>query len=574
MRLKILGAAQEVTGSMYLIEVGGHRVLVDCGMHQGRNEEANYEAFNFDATSIDALLLTHAHIDHSGRIPLLVRQGFSGKIYATLPTTEVVEILWFDAAHIMQEDAQWLSRKNERKGLPPVEPLFGDDDVEAALKRLVPVSYDDRIPVVPGLDVRFRDAGHIVGSSILEVFLSEGDQSVKVVFSGDLGPANPVLDRQPAEISEADYVLIESTYGDRDHRSNEETRKEFQELMARITSKKSKVFIPTFVVDRAQRIMYELSLLRDRGVIEADLPIYFDSPMGARTTKVYEEHMDLMSQEVQAYRREGGSPFSKEQITFVSTVEESQAINRQKYGVVMAGSGMITGGRMVHHLKNGLWNADNHLVFVGYQAVGTLGRRIVDGAKSVRIGGEEVAVKATVHTINGFSAHADRTDLLGWAEFFRPSMPQFIVTHGEPHASDALASGLQERGFEALVPAMEQEFNLVPRTAGAALSKARADREAVGPLERKTAPVDDVSDRLEKEASLSKGKAAQKSATRGTTKQKWQDLKTLHDLDEQLQVLHSHILDSGTISAEERRLIEAATLLLQTAERQIEERQK
>lgn len=483
MKLTILGAAKEVTGSMYVLEVGDKKVLVDCGMHQGESEDDNYKPFPVDATSIDALLLTHAHIDHSGRIPLLVREGFKGKVYATLPTVELTEILWRDSVRLMAEDARWRSRKNERKGLPPVEPLYEENDVNAAIGLFLPVAYDDKVEVVPGLTARFRDAGHIIGSSVIEAFLTEGDQQVKVVFSGDLGPMKTVMEREPVEIDDADYVLIESTYGDRDHKNAQETRKEFRELMSKLVEEKGKIFIPTFVVDRAQRVMYELSLLRDQG-IGVDTPVFFDSPMGVKVTEIYREHLDMMSSEIQAYRRSGKDPFS-DGVTFVSEPEQSKALNEKGHGIYMAGSGMVNGGRMTHHLKNNLYKPENHVVFVGYQAFGTVGRKIVDGLPFVKINGEDVAVKASIHTLGGFSAHADRTDLLTWAEHFRPSMPQFVVIHGEEHSSKALCETLKERGFDALVPTLGQQFELVPRNEGQRLQQAQMTRDKLEVLERK-----------------------------------------------------------------------------------------
>ena len=478
MLLKFCGAAKEVTGSNYLLEVAGSRILVDCGMHQGDREEANYEPFPYAPSSIDAVLLTHAHIDHSGRIPRLVREGFRGKIYATLPTIELTEILWDDSVRLMREDAEWQTAKNARRGLPPVEPPYGQEDADAAKKLFEPVNYDSRVDITPSVSVRFRDAGHILGSSIIEMMLTEADKVVRIVFSGDLGPMQTVMERAPAEITDADYVVIESTYGNREHKDNLTTRNEFQTLMKEIfAKKKAKVFIPTFVVDRAQRIMYELALLRGQG-IGTGMPVYFDSPMGVKATKLYESHLDLMSQELQAYRREGGNPFSSDDIQYVSTKEESQAVNNQNFGLVLAGSGMCSGGRIVHHLKNGIWNPDNHVIFVGYQAHGTLGRRIVDGAKTVRIAGESINVEAQIHTIGGFSAHSDRTDLLAWAERFRPTMPKFFVTHGEADASQSLADALGTRGFEALVPDLDQEIALEPRKAGQTIIEAIAEAKA------------------------------------------------------------------------------------------------
>ena len=580
MLLKFCGAAKEVTGSNYLLEAGGHRFLVDCGMHQGEREDANDDPFPYAANSIDAVLLTHAHIDHSGRIPKLVKEGFRGKIYATLPTIELTEILWDDSVRLMREDAEWQSAKNARRGLPPAEPIYGQEEADAAKKLFTPVNYDSRLEILPGVSVRFRDAGHILGSAILEILIEEEGRIVRLVFSGDLGPMQTVMGRAPAEITDADYVVIESTYGNREHKDNQQTRDEFQTLMKDIfAKKKGKVFIPTFVVDRAQRIMYELELLRGQGV-GAGMPVFFDSPMGVKVSKLYESHLDLLSQEIQTYRRDGGNPFSSEDIRYVSTREESQAVNNRNFGVVMAGSGMCNGGRIVHHLKNGIWNPDNHVVFVGYQAHGTLGRRIVDRAKTVRIAGEAVNVNAQIHTIGGFSDHADRTDLLGWAERFRPTMPKFFVTHGEAEAAESLAEALKTRGFEALVPELEQEVALVPREAGQKLSEAIADAKAA-PLPEKIAETETPADpggaavAEEKNAPAAKSEAAaprpaaekpltkehKKTAEKKARRANRRAVKVLEDIGDQMREIYEKA-GSGEIAAESQPLLDAVAVLL------------
>ena len=580
MLLKFCGAAKEVTGSNYLLEAGGHRFLVDCGMHQGEREDANDDPFPYAANSIDAVLLTHAHIDHSGRIPKLVKEGFRGKIYATLPTIELTEILWDDSVRLMREDAEWQSAKNARRGLPPAEPIYGQEEADAAKKLFAPVNYDSRLEILPGVSVRFRDAGHILGSAILEILIEEEGRIVRLVFSGDLGPMQTVMGRAPAEITDADYVVIESTYGNREHKDNQQTRDEFQTLMKDIFAKqKGKVFIPTFVVDRAQRIMYELELLRGQGV-GGGMPVFFDSPMGVKVSKLYENHLDLMSQEIQTYRRDGGNPFSSEDIRYVSTREESQAVNNLGFGVVMAGSGMCNGGRIVHHLKNGIWNPDNHVVFVGYQAHGTLGRRIVDRAKTVRIAGEAVNVNAQIHTIGGFSAHADRTDLLGWAERFRPTMPKFFVTHGEAEAAESLAEALKTRGFEALVPELEQEVALVPREAGQKISEAIADAKAA-PLPEKIAETETPADpggaavAEEKNAPAAKSEAAaprpaaekpltkehKKTAEKKARRANRRAVKVLEDIGDQMREIYEKA-GSGEIAAESQPLLDAVAVLL------------
>ena len=568
MLLKFCGAAREVTGSNYLLEVNGHRILVDCGMYQGEHEDANEAPFPYAANSVDAMLLTHAHIDHSGRIPKLVKEGFRGKICATLPTIELAEILWDDSVRLMSEDAEWQSAKNARRGLPPTEPLYRQEDADAAKKLFEPVNYDARIEVSPGVSVRFRDAGHILGSSMIEVLASEENKVVRIVFSGDLGPMNTVMERSPAEITDADYVLIESTYGNREHKDNDATREEFQTLMKDIfNAKKAKVYIPTFVVDRAQRIMYELALLRGQGS-GTGMPLFFDSPMGVKATKLYESHMDLLSNEIQSYRRNGGNPFGSEDVKCISTREESQAVNAQKFGIVLAGSGMCNGGRIVHHLKNGIWNPDNHIIFVGYQAHGTLGRAIVDGAKTIRIAGESINVKAKIHTIGGFSAHADRTDLLSWADRFRPTMPHFLVVHGESEAADSLASALRTRGFEACVAERDQEIQLVPREAGQKISEALEEsRAAPRPVSiaEACAPADPGGAATEKEQTETVQPGALKRDERNAEKHarraNRRAVRSLENIADQMRDIFEKA-ESGEVSAEAQPLLDAVAVLL------------
>ncbi len=462
MRMKVIGAAGEVTGSSYLLECGSSRVLVDCGIFQGKDDDRkNRTPFPFTPGSLSAVLYTHAHMDHSGRIPLLVKEGFKGKAWSTLPSIELVKVLWYDSAHLMKEEAEWRTRKNARRGLPPVEPLYSREDVDSAIKHLAAASYDDVLTVAPGVSVRFRDAGHILGSAILEVWLEEEGKKVKIVFSGDLGPQATVMERNPAVISDADYVVMESTYGDRLHKTNEESREEFREVLKKALKSGAKVFIPSFVVDRAQRILYELSLLQDEGELDGRVPIYFDSPMGVKATEIYRDHLNLFSSKIQQYVSEGKDPFAPENLKYVTSVEDSKAVNSVKRAVVIAGSGMVNGGRIVHHLKNGIWNPDNQVIFVGYQAEGTLGRRIVEGEKSVKIAGEEVAVKAGIHTINGFSAHGDRDDLLAWAKNFTTN-PLFLITHGEPESSLAFSETLRKEGMKSAVPTAGEEIPLQP----------------------------------------------------------------------------------------------------------------
>ncbi|MCL1940976.1 MAG: MBL fold metallo-hydrolase [Synergistaceae bacterium] len=461
MNIKFLGAAGEVTGSAYLIECAGRKILVDCGMHQGKNEKDNSIPFPIPPSTIDAILLTHAHMDHSGRIPLLVKNGFKGKVWATTPTRELIPILWHDSAHLMREDAEWESRKNSRKGLAPITPLYDENDVEAAIKKLSSISYDENIDVLPEISVRYRDAGHIIGSAMLEVTLKEGNKTVELAFSGDIGPMNTVMERRPAALSSADYVIMESTYGDRQHKSSEDTRREFQDVLRKAMDSGGKVLIPSFAVDRAQRILYEICLMQDDNLLPKNVPIYFDSPMGAKTTAIYKAHKDLLSTEIQNYITQDKEPFSPAGLEVVASAEESQEINYVKCAIVIAGSGMCNGGRIVHHLKHGLYDSKNHVIFVGYQAQGTLGRRLIEGQKIARVAGEEVRVQAEIHTINGFSAHGDQNDLLSWVENFKTN-PTYVMVHGEPEASEALSKKLKSGGKKTFIPKRGDALELVP----------------------------------------------------------------------------------------------------------------
>jgi metallo-beta-lactamase family protein len=460
LRVRFLGAAQEVTGSNYLVECGGRRIFVDCGIHQGRNEdERNRESPLVDPGKLDAVLLTHAHMDHSGRVPLLVRQGFKGKIWVTRTAVELLDVLWRDSAHLMKEEAEWKSRKNSRRGLPPAEPLYDEKDVSNTMALLQPVDYATPYEILPGMEACYYNAGHILGSASVALNLREPENEVRLVFSGDLGQQEAVVEPPPSVLDKAHYVLIESTYGDRLHRNLNQTRKEFREVITSALRDRGKVIIPSFVIDRAQRLLYELFLMQQDGLIPDDLPIFFDSPMGARATELYRQYSDTLSEDIQKCISDGQEPFRPKGLTFVTSAEQSRTINDVSSCIVIAGSGMCTGGRVVHHLKHAVWNPQNHVIFVGYQSYGTLGRRIVDGEKDLRIAGEDVTVRAQIHTLGGFSAHGDRDDLLAWAKHIGPN-PLFFVVHGERKASHAFAASLQEAGMRSLVPMKNQELAL------------------------------------------------------------------------------------------------------------------
>lgn len=459
MEIKFLGAVQEVTGSNYLVACGGRKFFVDCGIYHGRDDdEKNKQEPFINPSDLDAVILTHAHMDHSGRVPFLVKRGFKGKIWATKPTLELLSVMWHDSAHLMMEETAWKNKKNFRKGLPAEEPLYDINDVEDALKLLSPIKYEEENEVFPGVQVCVHNAGHILGSAAVSLVLKEDDKEVGLVFSGDLGQAESIIDQPPAAIKKAHYVLIESTYGNRRHKDLTDTRAEFRSVIVQALKDKGKVLIPSFVIDRAQRILYELLLMQMEGLIP-ELPIFFDSPMGIKATELYRRYSGVLSDEVQRLAAEGRNPFAPLGLTYVGSAEESREINSVESCIVIAGSGMCTGGRIVHHLKHGLWNPKNHVIFVGYQSYGTLGRRIVDGETELRIAGEDVAVAAQIHTIGGFSAHGDRDDLLKWAQNFETN-PLFFVVHGERKATHELTSVLQQAGIRAMAPIKDQEFQL------------------------------------------------------------------------------------------------------------------
>jgi metallo-beta-lactamase family protein len=441
MQIRFLGAAQEVTGSCYLVEVGRRRLLVDCGLFQGdaATEARNRTPFPFQADAIDAVVLTHAHLDHSGRIPLLVKAGFRGAVYTHRACRDLCRIMLLDAAHLNEKDAEHENRRRARKGLKPVDPLYGKREAERAMKQFRALDYGARQEILPGVSVTLHDAGHILGSAIVELELREDGTRRRVVFSGDLGHAGAPILHDPQTLDAADLVVMESTYGDRAHRSWESTWAELAGVFREAELAKGNILIPAFAVGRTQDLLYAFRRhYRDWGVDR--WTVFLDSPMAIEATEIYERHWKLYDAEAARERRRNGAALRTPNLHFTRTMPQSAAINRVQSGaVIIAGSGMCNGGRIRHHFKHNLWREHCHVVIVGFQARGTLGRRIVDGAKAIRLWGETIRVAAQVHTIGGLSAHADQNGLVDWYRHFR-GRPPLALVHGEPEAMAALAA--------------------------------------------------------------------------------------------------------------------------------------
>lgn len=450
MKITFCGASKTVTGSNYLIEAEDKKLLLDCGMFQGsaREEQMNFESFIYNPKDIDYLILSHAHIDHSGRIPKLVKEGFNGKIYTTHATYDLCEIMLMDSANIGMQDAEWENRKRVRKGLTPIEPLYNTNDVKESLKLFKPVYYNQEIKIDDTFSFRLQDAGHILGSAIVELFINEEGKTTKLVFSGDLGmPERPIL-TDPGFIEDADYLIIESTYGDRDHPTYTDSTKSLIKIIDDTSQKGGTVVIPSFAVGRTQDLIYQLNSYYDGEGLEEykKVPIYIDSPMAVSTTKVFEKNSNLFDEDAKNLILSGDNPFDFENIFYVRDVEESKRLNTVKYPkVIISASGMATAGRVRHHLKHNLWDPKNSVIIVGYQAEGSTGRKLVEGAKKVSLLGEEIKVEANIYSLQGFSAHADRSMLLNWIGHFKKFPKKIFLVHGEEKAITALKSEIENK---------------------------------------------------------------------------------------------------------------------------------
>ncbi|MFA5527048.1 MAG: MBL fold metallo-hydrolase [Peptostreptococcales bacterium] len=451
MKIRFLGGTETITGSCHLIETDEFKILLDCGQFQGNRviEDLNYMDFDFNPREIDFLLLSHAHIDHSGRIPLLVKQGFCGDIISTKATYDLAEIMLRDSGHIHEKEAEWKNRKRMRAGKKPIDPLYTERDGGYAMRYFKPILYDQIIQLSDNLKVRFNDAGHILGSAIIEIWITENKETIKVVFSGDLGMNNKPILRDPARIKEADYVIMETTYGDRLHKETEERIDLLMNIILETTRRGGRVIIPSFAVGRTQEILYELNHYYEyHKELEEELnriKVYVDSPMATTATEIFELNPDVFDKETRKLILSGDNPFDFKNLYFTRTTDESIELTKDKTPkIIISASGMCDAGRIKHHLKHNLWDEKNSVVFVGYQAEGTLGRRIRDGQEVVKIFGEEIEVKAEIHEIEGFSGHADQRELIEWLRSFQHPPREIFLVHGEGDSKEVFAQRVKE----------------------------------------------------------------------------------------------------------------------------------
>ncbi|OGN88892.1 MAG: MBL fold hydrolase [Chloroflexi bacterium RBG_13_46_14] len=454
-KLQFLGAAQNVTGSRFLLEANGRRILVDCGLYQERKlKNRNWEPFPFDPASIDVMLLTHAHVDHSGLIPKLVKDGFRGNIYCTRATADIVKIILLDAAHLQEEDAAYKKKRHERekrKGPYPEIPLYTTVDAEASFSQFTGVNYREEVDLGGGISAKFHDAGHVLGSSTIKVSITQNGEHRSILFSGDVGRDDKPILKDKYEYKEIDYAVVESTYGNRVHEEPMDISEKLADIINSTVQAGGHIIVPSFALQRAQEVLYYMNklLLEDK---IPDIPVYLDSPMAIRITEVFKHYGELYDREMAQLVSEKRSPLDFPGLQMVQTAEESKALNFLKHpAMIIAGSGMCTGGRIKHHLVNNITRPESTILFVGYQAVGTLGRNIVDGIKKVRILGQRYPVRARIAEITGFSAHADRNELVEWMSGINPR--RVFVVHGETKSAREFGKFLrQERGWKVSVP--------------------------------------------------------------------------------------------------------------------------
>lgn len=461
MKLHFYGADRCVTGSCHCLEINGKRILVDCGLQQGRDELDN-AVFAFNPGDIDILLVTHAHIDHTGRIPLMVKRGFTGRILTTRVTADLMRIMLLDSAHIQESDAEYRNRKGERAGREPVEPLYTAEDAMNVFKFLTVCEYGQSVELCEGVSAVFTDAGHLLGSASITLELDEGGVHKTLVFSGDIGNVDQPIIRDPQLLKKADYVVMESTYGDRNHKDEDISDQELADAIAYSYSKGEKVIIPAFAVERTQEILYCLHILQSKGKLPADMPVFVDSPLAIRATEVFRRNRELFDEDAQKMLHQGDDPFELPNLRYTLDAAESQSINDYKGpAIIISASGMCNAGRVRHHLKHNIWKPGASIVFVGYQAVGTPGRKIVEKASKITLFGEDMDIAARIYTINGFSAHAGQDQLLSWLEPLVHDKANVVLVHGEEKAQTTLSGLIKEKfGVTPLVPGYMEEMIL------------------------------------------------------------------------------------------------------------------
>ena len=452
MKISFLGAAKLVTGSNYLIETKNCKFVMECGMFQGSKSigRLNYQPFTYNPGDIDFMLLSHAHIDHSGRIPKLVKDGFKGKIYCTKATEDLCSIMLPDSGYIQEMETKWDNRKRKRSGRKLREPLYTVEEAKKSIKHFRPVLYDQTIKINEEITVRFVDAGHILGSAIIELWIKEDGKEIKLVFSGDLGRRNRPILRDLSRIQKADYIIVESTYGNKKNHPSENDAGELISIINNTVKKGGNVVIPSFAVERAQDIIYELNKYYDESIKSVDkdflqVPVYIDSPLTVSATEIFERNPDCFDEKTLELIKTGDNPLDFRNLIFTRNVEESKQINKTPESkVIISASGMCSAGRIKHHLKHNLWRNESSIVFVGYQAEGTLGRRIKEGEKSVKLFGEEIQANAKIYTLDGFSGHADKEGIMWWLEGFENKPKKIFIVHGEEEASREISKKIEE----------------------------------------------------------------------------------------------------------------------------------
>ncbi len=450
LKIKFYGATRQVTGSNYLIEAGGKKLLLDCGMFQGGKEEdlLNFADFPYNPADIDYLIVSHAHIDHIGRIPKLVKEGFSGRILATKATVDLARIMLEDSAHIQESDVEWENQKRKRAGKKLLEPLYTLADASRSFSYFEEYYYDHYIEIDETFTLRFLDAGHIIGSAIVELWIKENDKNTKLVFSGDLGVDEKALINKPQVVEAADILLMESTYGNRLHEPYEESEHKLIDIIERTAARGGSVIIPSFAVGRTQELIYQLNNYYDKKGFEEykRVPVYVDSPMAYEATEAYQKNSDLFNEKTREQILGGDNPFSFPNLRFVKTVEESKSLNKSSFPkVIISASGMADAGRIRHHLKHHLWDPKNTILFVGYQANGSTGRKILDGAKEIRLLGEVIKIRAEIEELQGLSAHADKNMLLNWLGAIKSKPKKLYLVHGELDAQENMQKEIKQR---------------------------------------------------------------------------------------------------------------------------------